>query len=110
MTLTALYTGASHYLSYYPHNGYSLFVGVLCRIGGLPVDEIALLDTAAEWCILRSDVAAQLGVHETSAKPPVRLSSRHGLVSGHFERFQLEFIADEGQSLTVDATWFVLPD
>lgn len=110
MTLAQSYTGRATYRSAHQMGPHRLLVGVACRVGPLPDVEVALLDTAAEWCVLPPHLAGELGMGEPSATPPVRLATRFGPLVGRLDRFRVQFVADGGTSLTVEATWFVSQD
>ena len=110
MTLPQFYTGRSGYRSAHSAGPHRLLVGVPCRIGPLADVEIALLDTAAEWCVLPPATAGELEVGELSVALATRLATRFGSLAGRLERLPLEFVADTGGSLTIEATWFVSPD
>lgn len=87
-----------------------LVVGVECRIGALPDPLLALLDTAAEWCVLPSAVAAAAGEMLDLLPIAIELHTRLGTFTGQLARLPLQLVAVDGQSLTVNATWLVCPD
>ncbi len=66
----------------------------------------AQLDTGAAWSVLRRDVAEALGVID-GAGELVRMRTAAGTLQGRLERVPLTLIADEGISLTLQATFFV---
>ena len=77
----------------------------------LPPETIAaLLDTAAHWCVLQPVVAVELDVDLDPGTLDTRPSTRFGLFTGRLERIPVTFLANEGEELTVGATWFVSPD
>jgi hypothetical protein len=83
-------------------------VAVACQFGPLPY--FALLDTAADRCVLPPDVADELGF-ELEPDPDVPpYSTRQGLLYGRFERVPVTLLAAEGNPLEVDATWFISAD
>jgi hypothetical protein len=88
----------------------SLLVAIPCRIEGIPDIQYALLDTAAEWCVLPGEIALKLGLDTTSGPDSVRYETRFGRLSGKLERRTLTLIAQEGQDVEVDATFFVCSD
>ena len=71
--------------------------------------EIALLDTASEWCILPFPIALEFG-YDLETASGVRLHTRHGLISGELIRLPILFVAEEEESVEVDATWFISRD
>lgn len=72
-------------------------------------DEItrAMIDTAAEWCVIDNELAAQvfgdLSVREGSG----RISTRFGTFQGSLERCRVTFPCENGEPIAVDATFFV---
>lgn len=66
----------------------------------------AQVDTGAAWTILETEVAEALGLLD-GAGESVRLRTRYGLIGGRLERTTITLLADEGESLDVDATVFV---
>jgi hypothetical protein len=78
-------------------------------VADLAEPEAALFDTASHWCLLPSSVAAALGC-DLEAAADTQLHTRFGRLSGQLLRLPLYFIADEGETAEVDATWFVSPD
>jgi hypothetical protein len=67
---------------------------------------LAQLDTGAAWSVLRRDLAEALGVIDGTGEP-VRMRTAAGVLQGRLERVPLILIADEGISLTLQATFFV---
>lgn len=70
---------------------------------------LAQVDTGAAWSILERDIADGLGLFDESG-PPVSLSTRRGTVNGRLVRVPMTILADEGDSLRVEATLFVSQD
>lgn len=104
------YTGRVRYLSRYLSDSYSLLVALRCIIGQRVEEDVALVDTAAEWCILPAAVADDLGYTLAGASEAVPLSTRFGVLTGSLERIPLRFPADDGASMSIEATWFVSAD
>lgn len=69
----------------------------------------AQLDTGAPWSVFDREVAEAIGVLEPSGEI-VELDTRFGRKRGHLERVAVTLLADEGESLNVEATIFVCPD
>lgn len=105
MSLLQSYTGRAPYYADHRQDRHVLFVAVECRIGGLPNTFQALLDTAAQWCVLPSSVAQELGYE--GDENDVVLSTRLGAVAGRLEQIPVSFEAHEGVSMEVEATWLV---
>ncbi len=99
---------------YYPgardELGRETLLTVSCRIENLPDEVFALLDTASSWCVLHRETIEALGCEAIPGEPLVRLSTRLGSFSGWLDRYTLCFKADRGESLQIDATWFVCVD
>jgi hypothetical protein len=107
--VTEVYIGRSRYLPDHEVGGETLFVAVACLIGALPNATYALLDTAAQWCLLPPALAELLGYDLTPDPDEPRLSTRYGLLEGRLERIPITFPADEGEPLLVQATFFLSP-
>jgi len=75
----------------------------------LSVPILAVLDTAAPWCILKPLIGDM--IMEDLAEIPglVRLSSRLGTCEGRLFRGSLTLLAQEGESLDLDVTFFLSP-
>ena len=74
---------------------------------GSPID--AELDTGATWSVLNAEVAEALDLLGGSGEP-LKISTRLGEYPGRLERIRVDILADEGASLTVDATVWVSQD
>lgn len=79
------------------------------RPGGLDIRVLAQLDTGSAWSIVETDIARQLNVLNGPG-PEVNLNTRFGRKTGRLVRIPVEILADEGASLSLDATVFVCPD
>jgi hypothetical protein len=84
-------------------------VYVKVRPAGLEAVVLAQLDTGAAYSILDPEVAEGAGV-ATQAGEAITISTRIGLVGGRLVRHTITLIADEGDSLDLDATFFVPTD
>ncbi len=70
---------------------------------------LAILDTAAPWCILRPQIG-DLIADELEAIPGlVKLSSRLGVFEGRLYRGSLTLLAQQGESLDLEVTFFISP-
>ncbi len=110
MAFTRVYHGRARYLSDTRHGPNRLLLAVTCQIAELPVNIPAMLDTAAEWCVLPQELVAALGVHAQPEDSWVRLDSRLGRFDGFLARIPITLLADEGPDLTVNATCLICPD
>jgi hypothetical protein len=108
VTFTQQYSARVPYLADHRAGPHRLVIAVACQLGTLPA--FALLDTAADWCVLPPAVATELGfgLDPDPAFPPY--STRHGLLFGRQERMPVIFLPEAGDPLEIDATWFISPD
>ena len=67
---------------------------------------LAQLDTGAAWSVFDPEVAEAIGVPEPLTDP-IRIDTRFGWRDGHLARVPITLVADDGESLEVDATIFV---
>jgi hypothetical protein len=104
-----IFTGCSKYGSDVQSQSGELLVAVPCKVGASGERDVALFDTASQWCILPPDVALQLGYVPTD-QGEARLHTRFGVLSGELIRLPIFFLADEGVPAEVEATWFLSPD
>jgi|SRR3990172_6510638 len=102
--------GASTFADTAPGTQYEARIFVPVRLGGLDVDLTAMVDTAAPWCVLEGALAAVFADRDAILVPRQVLSSRLGDYTGDLCRASITLLADEGDSLTVEATVFVCPD
>jgi hypothetical protein len=70
----------------------------------------AMLDTGSTYSVLDADVADQLGAFEEADAPTVEMGTRRGILRGRLVRRQMWLLADEGDSLEVDGTFWVSPE
>lgn len=103
------FTGRSQYGADVPRELGNLLVAVRCKVGNDGNEDLALVDTASQWCILPPDVALGLGYPPT-AEGDACLHTRFGVLSGELIRLPVFFLADEGEPTEVEATWFLSPD
>ena len=77
--------------------------------GNLPAPVLAQLDTGAAWSVLNAEIARRIGVLDARGEP-LTLSTRTGKVFGKLVRAPVSLVADAGESLELDATFFVSAD
>jgi hypothetical protein len=82
---------------------------VKIRVADLPGVQLAQLDTGAAWSVLSTDLAQALGVLEGDGER-LTLSSRFGTHDGYLIRLAVTFLAEEGEALKTDGTFFVSAD
>lgn len=78
-------------------------VFVRIQFAGLP-PQLAQLDTGAAYSVVDAETAQAVGFEPLGE---LTLSTRMGKVSGHLGRFLVRLVADEGESLDIEATFFV---
>jgi len=103
-------TGRSRFLDHhprFPEPTAKVFVKII--FAGLDEARVAQVDTAAAYSILEADVATDLGLLGLQ-EPWTRLSTRVGVLNGQLIRIPVTLVADEGESLHLDAVFFVSPD
>lgn len=108
MSYPQTYCGFGRYLTDHRVGADVLPVAVACMVGHRPDRDMALLDTAAHWCVLTPELAEELGY--LVAAGSVRLSSRFGDFRGELVRIPLTLLEDTGDPLIIEATWFVCED
>jgi len=91
----------------FPEPGAKVFVQV--KLTGLAGTWIAQVDTGAAYSILEVGVATSLGLLGLK-EPWTRLSTRLGALNGQLIRLPVTLVADDGESLEVEAPFFVSPD
>jgi hypothetical protein len=84
---------------------------VYVKIGfeGLDNAVFAQLDTGAAWSVLPPDIARTLGLSFESTRPAI-LRTWLGRKQGSLIRMPFTFLADEGEDLPNEGTFFVTPD
>lgn len=104
--------GYAPFLSNHKHGSHPLLMAVNCRLGDLPVTELALLDTGAAWSVIDTDTAELLGNQLGPPTETVTLSTRFGKVKGDLHRLKITLLAEKncGSDLSVDGTVFVSED
>lgn len=103
-------SGSSKFLDHLPGNAEpTAKIYVKVRLAGLPEDQVAQLDTGAAWSILSPDLVRSAGLEKAEGER-VRLISRFGIHQGRLLRLPITFIAEEGESLYTDGTFFVSTD
>ncbi|HEX4962382.1 MAG TPA: hypothetical protein VF173_16210 [Thermoanaerobaculia bacterium] len=85
---------------------------ILVRIALGPLESpvLALMDTAAPWCVFRPEMNTRLQKSFLLIPGQAILGTRLGLFQGSLYRGHLRLLAEEGESLNVEATVFVSPD
>jgi hypothetical protein len=88
-----------------------LIVAARCRLGGLEVDDLALIDTAAHWSVIGGELADLVLDNAHDAHPDViSMSTRHGRIQGRLHRLAITLVADDGNDLVVSGTVLIAPE
>jgi hypothetical protein len=82
---------------------------VKVQFGDLLEFQIAQLDTGAAWSILAPDVARAIHVPLRTGDP-ARFITPFGIKDGHLVRVPLKIVADEGDPLDTEGTFFITED
>jgi hypothetical protein len=67
---------------------------------------LAQVDSGAAYSMLEVELAQVLGVLDGNGEP-AKIQTRFGPISGRLERIPLYLVADEGDSLAVEATFLI---
>ena len=76
----------------------------------LLIPVLCVLDTAAPWCILKPHIGNLIANELEEVPGSVRLSTRLGVFEGKLYRGWLTLLAEEGESLDMEATFFLSPE
>ena len=76
--------------------------------GKMSIPVFARLDPATPWVVLNSELNEQIGLHVSSQH--LILHTATGLRRGCLERFPITLVAEQGDSLEIEATLFVCND
>ncbi len=89
--------------------GQSLMVGVRCRFGSLECEELALLDTGAQWSVIGGELGEILADQLGEAQRRLRMSTPHGNLDGNLHRLDIHVVADRGRCISVESSVVVIP-
>lgn len=78
-------------------------------VGDIRVPVTAQVDTGAAWSILDPETAQSLDLLDSDGAVTV-LETRFGRMKGHLVRIPVQFVADEGELLDTEGTFFISPD
>jgi hypothetical protein len=71
--------------------------------------DLALLDTASHWCVLPPATAITLEC-DLDAPGDTHLLTRFGRLTGQLVRLPTVLVAEEGENVEIEATWFISGD
>ena len=91
---------------------HSLTLAVRCRLGSLPQEHLALLDTGAAYSVVSEEVVEAIADHLGDPLGPISISTRFGNKEGGLYRLPTTLLSDEGHGLDliVESTFAVLSD
>jgi predicted aspartyl protease len=67
---------------------------------------LAQVDTGSAWSILKPEIAEAINLMNEEGQPE-RLSTRIGSIDGQLKRTNITILADDGDSMELEATVFV---
>jgi hypothetical protein len=67
----------------------------------------AMLDSGSTYSVLNEDVAEAIGAFEDAHAPSIEMGTRRGVLRGRLVRRPISLLADEGDGLEVEATFWV---
>jgi hypothetical protein len=70
---------------------------------------LAQLDTGAAWSVMPAQIAREAGVPLDSDRP-VLMNTRLGMKQGYLVRVPLIFVAEQGEALYLESSFFVCSD
>ena len=85
----------------------SIHVQIIIQ-GDIEIATLARLDPATPWAVLNAELTNTLGLGASG--PDVHLRTNAGRMKGTLERYPILLVAEDGQSLEIDATLFVCSD
>ena len=71
---------------------------------------LAMVDTAAPWCILQPALGEMIRPYVAELPGDRKLSTRLGWFAGRLSRGPVTLVADDGEELEVEVTFFLSPD
>lgn len=83
---------------------------IYIRIELFGYETLALVDTAAPWCIVERTLGEAIRPHLEGLPGKRRLGTRLGTFTGQLFRGPVILVADQGEELEVDVTFFLSPD
>jgi predicted aspartyl protease len=103
-------TGRATFLDRAPaHPEPTAKIFIKLKAGDLGSVILAQLDTGSPWSVLEPEIADAIGLFDSDGEPK-ELLARGVKVSGQLVRAPVVLVADDGESLEIDATVFVSRD
>lgn len=101
-------TSLTQFSDHVPGHEHEARIGVPIQVGAFENQVLAVVDTAAHWCVVDKQIAEAAGFDLSDGEKDT-LSTRRGPIQGTIVRDYITLLADQGDSLRVEATIFV-PD
>ena len=101
--------GRSRYLDFDENQGEPAEARIHVRVEFDGAVVLALLDTGAVWSVVDAELADELGFFARDGEPKT-LTSRAGKFEGRLVRAVTRLVAEEGESVEIEATVFVSPE
>jgi hypothetical protein len=80
------------------------------ELAGTGIELLAMVDTAAPWCILEPHLAAAVADHLEELPGEAVISTRVGRFSGKLYLGTTTILAEKGEGFTVATTFFLSPE
>lgn len=108
----SLFTGVASYYDFAVSAVASTEPRIFIRIepGGPGLEVLALVDTAAPWCILEPHLARAIVDRLEEVPEEATISTRLGRFSSKLYLGTTKIVAEEGEALSVETTFFLPPD
>jgi hypothetical protein len=87
--------------------GETLIIGIECHFPQWSKMGMALLDTGAQYSVVGEEVYAALSQTFQPAGEIIKMSTRRGLIKGVLERIDIRLVADVGEDLNLETTFFI---
>lgn len=78
--------------------------------GPLTLPILAMVDTAAPWCIFEPAISEALRDHVDVLREGIAINSRLGSFRGTLCQGRLQIVAEDGEDLNIEALMFLCPD
>ncbi len=103
-------TGVAEYFDTDPSEPALTEPRIYVRLHLVGFEILAMIDTAAPWCILEPTLGEAILPYVEELSGELRLSTRIGSISGRLYRGPATLVADAGEALEIEATFFLSPD
>lgn len=100
--------GYSGYFPDFRYNNHNLLVGIKFSFGEKYTNIYGLLDTGSEWVVFSKELVDNFGI-ELEENPDLlkTIHTRFGSITGYLNRLPLTIIAENGNSLPMQATCLI---